>query len=784
MLDYLGDIGPAALLLKHKDLLQKIERFSHVGHWRVDLVRNTVFWSEEVYRIHGVTKDEFTPDLESAIAFYHPDDKAEVEALVEKSIKNQSDFSFKKRLYTYDGQLRYVQSYGECEVDETGKVIALFGVFKDVTDVESSRQEVSDALSFIQNMVDYIPDMVFVKDSKLRIVFANKAFLSLYDMPKDKIIGYTTYENFPPDQVKLFTDQDNKALKDGFTQTEEQITNHKGETATYLTRKQSFENQKGEIFLLGVAADITKQKKQETILRKIYQISADKGFSLDARIHEILRLSCDYYGMPYGIVSHIKNDRYEVRNAYDAEEQIKSGDVFSYTDTYCAFTYKSDGVKSFHNVPETDVVEHPCYNKFKLNAYIGVPLYVSGERYGTVNFSGPDTRKQAFSEDEKAFIRMIAQWIGHEITEAHYMKRLRESEERYELAAKGSASALWDWDVEEDTLYWTGPVSVVLGYTDIDDMPQSSVTFSDIVHPDDQELLKTSMAEHFKSRAPFALELRVRRADGSYIWTYNRAQALWDYKGNAVRMCGSMTDIDDRKRAEEDLQRSNQELEQYAGVVAHDLHQPLRAIQGFLDLLVMTRGEQLDEKSKQYIGNAVSSAEHLSVIIDELLEYSRYNAKQLEKTEFDSAVSLDIIKQMLDSLVESKGGSLHMDGDFPVIHYDDKQFSRLIVNLIENAVKYSSDEPPVIRVSAVDDDAFWRFSVADNGIGIEEKYKDSVFDMFARLKVKKSVDGTGIGLAVCRKIVESHGGKIWVESKEGRGTTFHFTVPKTKHPTA
>ena len=95
MLDYLGDINPAALLSKHKDLLRKIERFSHVGHWRVDLVENTVFWSEEVYRIHGVTKDEFIPDLETAIAFYHPDDKAEVESLVEQSIKTQSDFSFR-----------------------------------------------------------------------------------------------------------------------------------------------------------------------------------------------------------------------------------------------------------------------------------------------------------------------------------------------------------------------------------------------------------------------------------------------------------------------------------------------------------------------------------------------------------------------------------------------------------------------------------------------------------------------------------------------------------------
>ena len=780
MLDYLGDVDPVTLLSKHKDLLQKIERFSHIGHWRIDLVNNEIFWSEEVYRIHGVTSDEFVPDLVSSIDFYHIDDRAAVKSLIEQAIKDKTGFSFAKRLLRPDGAIRYVESYGECELDESGNLVALFGVFKDVTAVEEGRRQASDTLHFMQIIVDNIPDLVFVKDQDHRIVFANKAFLALYGEGSEKILGSTTFENFPTHEAEAFKEQDRLALENGFTQIEEQITNYKGETATYLTRKQAFENESGEKFLLGVATDITKQKKQETILRKIYQISADKGFSLDARINEILRLSCDYYDLPFGIVSRIYKDSYEVLQAYDAEGHIKAGDTFPYSETYCAFTFRGDTVKSFHDVSETEIVDHPCYKKFKLNAYIGVPLYVKGERYGTVNFTSPNARSRPFSEDEHAFIRMIAQWIGHEISEAQYLKRLRDSEERYELAAKGSASALWDWDVEHDKIHWSGPCLSVLKYDDINDMPANSLAFDERVHPDDRERLRHKMADHFKTREPFALELRVKRADGSYIWTYNRAQALWDFKGNAVRMCGSMTNIDDRKRAEEELQRSNQELEQYAGVVAHDLHQPLRAVQGFLDLLVMTTGDKLDARGKEYVGHAVSAAEHMSVIIDELLEYSRYNAGQMEKSSFDSGEELQNIADLLQSLVEDKGGRIVLNGSFPQINYDQKQFSRLVVNLIENAVKYGSDEPPVIQISVADDEAYWRFSIADNGIGIADKYLDSIFDMFARLKVKASVNGTGIGLAVCRKIVEGHGGKIKAESEEGRGTTFIFTVPKSK----
>lgn len=778
MLDYLSESDPAELLQKHQDLLRKIESFSAVGHWRVDLIENTLFWSDEVYKIHGLDKENFKPDLESAIEFYHSDDREDVKKLVNRAIENAADFNFQKRLIRPDGELRYVVAYGQCEVNQDGEVIALFGVFKDETRLESRRKEASDALKFLQEIVDQIPDLIFVKDEALKIVFANKAFLELYGDRPDRVLGHTTFEKFPDHEAKAFMAQDTKALAAGFTQTEEEVTDYQGNTNIYLTRKQSFKNQFGERFLLGVATNITQQKKEAEILRKIYQISSDRGFSLDARIHEILRLACEYFDLPFGIVSRIKADMYRVINAYDANRNIKVGDIYSFADTYCAHTFKGDQVRSFDNVSESHIADHPCYNKFKLNSYIGIPLYVGGERYGTVNFSGPDPRRKAFSAAEHSFIRMISHWIGHEITESKYMARLRESEERYELAAKGSASALWDWDVEDDYIHWTGAVQSVLGYKNVDDLPNKSEHFSELVHPDDQDKLREAMAMHFKTRAPFELELRVKRENGQYIWTYNRAQALWEYSGKAVRMYGSMTNIDDRKKMEDELRRSNEELEQYASIVSHDLHQPLRAIQGFLDLLVMTNEEKLDEKALEYIDNAQTASEHLSVIIDELLEYSRYNKEQQELAEVNTAQAIDTIQDMLQPIIHAKSGILELSGDFPVIRYDEKQFSRLMTNLIENGIKYSSKAAPVINVSVEECETHWIFSVADNGIGIKDKYLNSVFDMFTRLKTKQGVDGTGIGLAICRKIVEGHDGEIWVESEEGQGATFKFTVPR------
>lgn len=248
-------------------LLKRAEKIAKIGHWRWDIQKGALFWSDEIYKIHGVSKEDFTPDLESGINFYHPEDRPKVEACINDAVEKGESFEFDLRLITADKKIKHVKSYGECNFGQQGEVTAVFGIFQDITEAKRKEDELKNSKQFLKTIMDTIPDFIFVKDEEFKVTMANDAFLDMYE-DRDKVIGYTTYENFPEDQVKKFTEQDRLALWEGHTETYEEITSlQKGHTKTFHTKKVGFKDAKGQHFLLGIARDVTEliniQKKLE-----------------------------------------------------------------------------------------------------------------------------------------------------------------------------------------------------------------------------------------------------------------------------------------------------------------------------------------------------------------------------------------------------------------------------------------------------------------------------------------------------------------------------------------
>ena len=245
-------------------LFKKAEKIAQIGHWHVNFETEEVYWSDEIYKIHGVDKQTYTPDLNSTINFYHPEDRDEVTKNIEKCIETGEDFSFELRLIRPDSEIRYVKSCGECQQDSSGQVIALFGVFQDVTEHKKREQELLEANSFLELITETIPDAIFVKDTDFRIQRANKAFLSLYPAEKRKdIIGKTTVEDYSPEDAEAFLSEDKKAFAEGYTEIQETFTFPNGKEHTFLTKKVLFHNQTKTPFLLGIARDVTPLKKAE-----------------------------------------------------------------------------------------------------------------------------------------------------------------------------------------------------------------------------------------------------------------------------------------------------------------------------------------------------------------------------------------------------------------------------------------------------------------------------------------------------------------------------------------
>lgn len=242
---------------------------------------------------------------------------------------------------------------------------------------------------------------------------------------------------------------------------------------------------------------------------------------------------------------------------------------------------------------------------------------------------------------------------------------------------------------------------------------------------------------------------------------------------------GIVRDITERKKAEEEIMRSNEELERFAYLASHDLQEPLRMVRNFTGLLHEEYGNTMGPQASNYMTFILDSSARMQELVADLLEYSRVGSEETGFTDFETSRQIDIVLSNLSEPIKETGAELIIDDGMPRIHANPVRFTRLMQNLIGNAIKYrKQDQIPQIHISIEENSNEWRFSVADNGIGIKKEYLEQIFVIFKRLHGKNEYTGTGIGLAICKKIVEGFDGQIWAESDPGKGTTFIFTVPK------
>ena len=395
-----------------------------------------------------------------------------------------------------------------------------------------------------------------------------------------------------------------------------------------------------------------------------------------------------------------------------------------------------------------------------------------------------DLLKEKNSKDAlKQFNRELEQQVSMQMAE------LQESESKYKYLFFKSPMAKWIYD--QETLQFLEVNEAAIhnyGYSEEEFL---GMKISDIRPPEDRARLLSDVEEVRSSRdeSRHGVWRHVKKS-GDIIFVEVTAHPI-EYDRRKARMV-VVNDITDRRRSElmlqqlnEDLKKraaelatSNAELERFAYIASHDLQEPLRMVSSFLQLLQKRYQGQLDEKAGQYIHYAVDGAERMKALILDLLEYSRVGSSK----ESFGPVSMDAVMAEVGDIFREKiiatRASIEI-GLLPVVHGDKVQLTQLVQNLVGNALKYHSDEPPVIRVSGKEEPGYWKFSVADNGIGIDPLFFEKIFIIFQRLHNKSDYSGTGIGLAICKKIVERHWGRIWVESTPEQGSIFYFTITKT-----
>lgn len=356
---------------------------------------------------------------------------------------------------------------------------------------------------------------------------------------------------------------------------------------------------------------------------------------------------------------------------------------------------------------------------------------------------------------------------------------LLESEFKYRQIVELAEEGIWVIDSNALTTYVNHAMARMLGYSELEMFGRSIFDFMD-------EQLKPQALDNFQRRKQGIgeqHEFKFKSKDGKDIWTDMSTSPVMDSQGNLLSCCALVYNITARKEAEqqmlqltEDLKRSNEELEQFAYVASHDLQEPLRAITSYTQLLAQRYQGNLDDRADKYINYIVDGATRMQQLINDLLAYSRLGTRGQE---FEPADCKAAVQQSLCNLqiaIAEKKAVITCD-TMPTVMADEFQLVQLFQNLIANSIKFCRQDIPLIHIAACRQESEWVLSVRDNGIGIDPEYADRIFIIFQRLHSRRQYSGTGIGLAMCKRIVERHGGRIWVESQEGKGATFYFTIP-------
>ena len=657
-------------------------------------------------------------------------------------------------------------------------------------------------LQLALNLVEAMPVPVFFKGRDGRYLGMNRAWEAFFGMPKETYLGKTVEDLYP----------NNAGITDKHHEVDQELWRHPG-TRSYqaevvgrdgrmrhiLMFKATFADAPGKsAYMVGTIVEITERRQAEQ--RHAIEAAATRllgeAETVSEAIRGILQAVCEQIGWACGARWRLD----------EASQALHCEETWGIDDPKIAQFLNNGGRNRFvpsgrglvrrvlatgHAVWIADVTQQPDFLRARLAADAGLraafalPIRIGRRVLGAIEFYA-----RAPHPEEPWLLQLstgLGSQIGQLMVRRHAEDALRESETRFRRLTALSSDWYWEQDEHLRFTSMSGGMLQTVGARPEEYVGKTRWEGTAI------GLSEAEWEQHkatLRARLPFQdFEFGRQRPDGSVFYVSISGEPVFDAEGVFRGYRGVGRDItrrnlaqaalrdahDELERKAHELARSNEELQQFAYVASHDLQEPLRMISSYTQLLERRYRDRLDSDASEFMDFIVDGAARMKQLIEDLLAYSRVGTRGRPFQSVDCEAVLDKVLTNLRGAIEQSAARITHD-PLPSVVGDAGQLVQLLQNLIGNAVKFRGEAAPLVHVGARSCGGGWQFSVKDQGIGIDPQYFERIFLMFQRLHSKAEYPGTGIGLAICKKIVERHGGRIWVESQPGRGCTFFFTL--------
>ena len=733
----------------------------------------------------------------------HPEDREmDWEFLRQRSEHQEmSTYQTEKRLIRQNKEILWVHLSISVLEDSQGNPLYLLGTIQDDSDRIRTQCALQESQERLQTVLDTLPLGVWISDANGTLLQGNPAGQKIWGGAR--YVGmdrYYEYKGWWPDTGKQLSSEEwalSRTLRTGQTILNEEIDieDFNGKRKTILHSTMPLRNQAGVMVgAMVVNQDITEQRLVENALwenQRLIQQIADATPTI-LYLYDLLENRNIYSNQHLNDILGYLPEEVQKMGPDFLRNLIHPEDWPRVVENQLKLMSAADGeiIETEYRIRDAQGVWHWLVSRDTIFArtpegtakqMLGMGLDISLRKRAEIELAAYRQQLEALVERRTAELQNTNQQLEREIADRIRAEvQLKKSETRYRLLAENATDMISTHNAEGLYEYVSPSCLTLLGYHSSELIGHSAYEW---IHPEDIPGVELTHRTVLEALVPSQVVYRIRHHDGHYIWFETQSRAVCDPQtGQGFKIQTASRDISDRQHIEKklaqhtaDLARSNADLEQFAYIASHDLQEPLRMIASYTQLLALRYPEKLDAKADKYIAYILDGATRMQQLINDLLQYSRVGT---HGNSFDLVDCNEIITRAIANLKIAirKSNARITWQDLPQVFGDQTQLLQLFQNLMANAIKYRGQRTPEVQIEAHAREGEWVFSVQDNGIGIDPKYGDRIFQIFQRLHTREEYPGTGIGLAICKRIVERHRGQIWVDSEPDRGAIFYFTL--------